>query len=283
MSSRSPDPVPVIDGFVNPVLWSWDEAPDFVRAALGERMRATLDAAARLDPADLVAEMEASGVSHAIANAPVGLWEQVLDVVQAYPEHFSFSVEVDPRQGMTAVRDVERAVGDHGAVLVRMVPFMIGLPPSDRVYYPIFSKCIELGVPVAVNTGIPAAPMPAEVQRPLHLDEVLRHFPELRVIMQHGADPWWDEAIALLNKYDNLRLMTSAWAPRYLPPSLLRFMDGRGAGKVLWGSDYPVLSFERCLREARALDLRPDALDAFLGGAADGFLTLRAQPSSPAR
>jgi predicted TIM-barrel fold metal-dependent hydrolase len=269
--------VRVVDGFVNPVLWPWDQAPAYVRDALqafGDGFRAQLDEAASRSPDELVALMDAAGVTHAVANALDGLWEPVLELVDAHPERFSFSVEVDPRRGMETVRQVERAVRDHGAVLVRMVPFVIGLPPSDRVYYPVFSKCVELGVPVAVNTGIPAPPMPAEPQRPLHLDDVVRHFPELTVIMQHGAHPWWDEALALALKYPNLYLMTSAWAPRHLPASLLHFMNTRGTGKVLFASDYPALAFERCVREARELDLRPGVLESFLGGAADAVLAL---------
>ena len=108
-----------------------------------------------------------------------------------------------------------------------------------------------------MNTGIPGPPLPGEAQNPIHLDRVCVRFPELRLCMIHGADPWWDTAIRLMLKYRNLRLMTSAWSPKRLPESLLHYMRTRGKDRILFASDYPVLSMERCLGEAAALDL-PD-------------------------
>jgi predicted TIM-barrel fold metal-dependent hydrolase len=89
--------------------------------------------------------------------------------------------------------------------------------------------------------------------------------------MVHGADPWWDVAIRLMIKYKNLRLMTSAWSPRHLPESLLHYMRTRGTERILFASDYPVLSMERCLGEAKALDLSDEVRDAWLHGNADAF------------
>jgi predicted TIM-barrel fold metal-dependent hydrolase len=183
---------------------------------------------------------------------------------------------------METVRQVERAVRDHGAILVRIVPFIVGLPPSDRAYYPVFAKCIELGVPVGINTGIPAPRMPAAPQQPLHLDEVVRFFPELTVIMQHGADPWWGEAIRLLLKYPNLYMMTSAWAPKHLPAELVHFLNTRGRGKVMWASDYPALPMERCVREAQELDLRPGVLEEYFAGTAEKVWPALAATKAPA-
>ena len=125
--------------------------------------------------------------------------------------------------------------------LIRIVPFLINKPPNDKVYYPVYAKCIELGVAVSVNTGIPGPPMPAEPQRPLYLDEVCLFFPELILIMAHGADPWWGEAIRLLLKYPNLYMMTSAYLPKYLPAELIQFMNTRGSDKILFATDFPFL------------------------------------------
>jgi predicted TIM-barrel fold metal-dependent hydrolase len=105
----------------------------------------------------------------------------------------------------------------------------------------------------------------------MHLDRVCLRFPELRLCMIHGADPWWDVAIRLLLKYRNLRLMTSAWSPKRLPESLLHYMRTRGTDRVLFASDYPVLSMERCIGEAVALDLPEDVLDGWLYRNADAF------------
>jgi predicted TIM-barrel fold metal-dependent hydrolase len=89
--------------------------------------------------------------------------------------------------------------------------------------------------------------------------------------MIHGAEPWWELAIRLMGKYRNLRLMTSAWSPRYLPESLLHFMRTRGKNRVLYASDYPVLGWERTLGEAAKLDLPDDVRERWLRGNARSF------------
>jgi len=144
-------------------------------------------------------------------------------------------------------------------------------PPSDAVYYPLYTKCCELDLPLCMNTGIPGPPIAGEAQNPIHLDRVCIRFPELKLCMIHGADPWWDVAIRLMLKYRNLRLMTSAWSPKRLPQSLLHFMSTRGKDRILYASDYPVLSFQRCLDEARKLDLAPEVLQAWLHDNAQAF------------
>ena len=131
-----------------------------------------------------------------------------------------------------------------------------------------------------MNTGIPGPPIPGEVQNPIHLDRVCVRFPELKLCMIHGADPWWDIAIRLMLKYRNLRLMTSAWSPKRLPPALLHYLRTRGTNRILFASDYPVLSMQRCLDEARGLDLTPEVRDAWLYGNAAKFFfaSARAEP-----
>lgn len=222
----------------------------------------------------LLADMDAAGVARAVLTIDGSDPAPYRDVIRAFPERFLASAVVDPTAGMSTVRQVERLVADFDVRLLRVVPFLIGRPPNDKVYYPLYAKCIELGVPISINTGIPGPPMPAEPQRPLHLDEVCLFFPELVCIMAHGADPWWGEAIRLLLKYPNLYMMTSAYAPKYLPPELLHFMNTRGQGKVLFASDHPVLAFDRCLAEAEALPLRDGVLARYLHDNAAGVFGL---------
>jgi predicted TIM-barrel fold metal-dependent hydrolase len=109
------------------------------------------------------------------------------------------------------------------------------------------------------------------VQNPIHLDRVCVRFPELKLCMIHGADPWWDVAIRLMIKYENLHLMTSAWSPKRLPESLLHFMRTRGPTKVIYASDWPVLKMRRVVPEARALDLPTDVLENYLYNNAHKF------------
>jgi predicted TIM-barrel fold metal-dependent hydrolase len=115
-----------------------------------------------------------------------------------------------------------------------------------------------------MNAGLPGPAVAGEVQNPIYYDRVCVRFPELKLCLIHGADPWWDTAIRLMIKYPNLHLMTSAWAPKYLPQMLLHYMRTRGKQKVIFASDAPMLSITRTVTEAALLDLAPDVLDNYL-------------------
>jgi len=264
-----------IDAFVTPVLWPPGQVPEYVSEMLSSVFdRDPSEVLTRRTPDQLVAEMDQAGVEAAILNALPGRAGEVAEFVRAYPHRFVLSGEVDPRRGMAVVREIRALVAEHGLALVRLVPFQIGLPPSHAAYFPVFAACVELGIPVSLTTGMPAVAMPAEPQRPIHLDEVCRFFPELVVVMAHGAAPWWDEAIMMMARFPNLYLMTSDWAPRRLPRRLLGYMRGRGRHKVLFATGFPTLPFGRCVSEASALDLPPDALEAYLHGNARRIFAL---------
>jgi len=218
-----------------------------------------------LSPEETIATMDEAGVEKCLLTAdPEQLDERFLAFPKAFPGRFFLALQPNLRHGMKALWALENAVREYPVVLARVTPFGLDLPPNDAVYYPLYAKCIELDLTCAVNTGIPGPPVPGECQHPMHLDRVCLHFPELRLVMQHGADPWWETAIRLMIKYRNLYLMTSAYAPKYLPDSLVHYMNTRGQHKIMFASDHPVLPMKRCIEEAKQLDLRPGVLEKYL-------------------
>jgi len=192
--------------------------------------------------------------------------EHVVSFADARPDRFALGAQLDPRRGMKALRALRSFAADHPVVLARITPFYLGVAPNDAIYYPVYTACIDLDLPITINTGIPGPPAPAECQHPIHLDRVCLHFPELKLCMAHGADPWWNVAMRLMLKYPNLHLMTSAYLPKYFPPELIHFMNTRGQSKVIFASDHPAIPMKRCIEEAQKLDLREGVLDKFLYG-----------------
>ena len=190
--------------------------------------------------------------------------DKVTSFAKDHPDRFALGAQLDPTHPMKAVRALDRFVNDHGAVLARITPFAIDVPPNHAIYYPVYTKCVELGLPITINTGIPGPPAPGECQHPMHLDKVCLHFPDLVLVMAHGADPWWGEASRLMLKYANLYMMTSAYLAKYLPPDFVHFMNTRGQKKVMFASDHPALQMERAVEEARKLELRPGVAELFL-------------------
>jgi predicted TIM-barrel fold metal-dependent hydrolase len=260
-------------GDVKQPEWMVRVKEDYFKA--GESMFASRELGELLD------EMDEQGVERVVIMTNMGrMSERALSFVDAHPERFSLGLGGhDLLKPMQNLRRLEGFVLDHPITYTVVAPSFWGdglYPPDDAVYFPLYTKCCELDLPMCLNTGLPGPPLPGEVQNPIHLDRVCVRFPELKLCMMHGADPWWDVAIRLMIKYANLRLVTSAWSPRHLPASLLHFMSTRGKNRIMFASDSPVLSITRCIKEAAALDLSPDVLDAYLYGNAQAYFFDRA-------
>lgn len=232
-----------------------------------------------IESAELLDMMDHLGVEKALITVNASNPDpRVVAFTDDHPGRFFLAAVPDLERGAQGLWDLEALAEAYPVAMARVAPFLSGIAPSDALYYPLYQKCLEMALPLGINTGICGPPMPSECQHPIHLDQVAYRFPELTLIMQHGADPWWDVAIRLMIKYRNLFLMTSAYAPKYFPDSLVHYMRTRGGKKILFASDHPVLSIERCRDEALALDLENDTLDAFLYGNANRLLF---SPRSP--
>lgn len=231
---------------------------------------------------EMLQTMDRHGVEKAIltvdSRAPS---EHVLSFCEQHPGRFALAASVDPQTRMRGCWALEDLARSQPVVMARVVPFQHDLAPNHRLYYPLYAKCIELDLPISINTGIPGPPMPGECQHPMHLDRVCLDFPDLKVCMAHGADPWWGVAIRLMIKYRHLHLMTSAYAPRYLPPEVIHFMNTRGSEKILFATDHPVLSIERCVSEAKELDLREGVLEKYLYANAERLFFSPRSPRHP--
>jgi predicted TIM-barrel fold metal-dependent hydrolase len=210
----------------------------------------------------IIEEMDSAGVERAVlcagyrGNDDVA-W--VLDALDSFPDRFAGSLVVDPRQGMTAVRALESIVRDHNIRLARVMALETQLPYDHAVYYPVYAKCLELGISITVNVGIPGPRVPGRHQHPLALDEVCCYFPELTVIMSHGGVPWEETCVRLMAKWDNLYYMTAAYAPSRLPASITAYMYGAGSHKIMWASDYPILALQRCRKSVLSMDFPDEA------------------------
>jgi hypothetical protein len=218
-----------------------------------------------------LAEMDAAGVEKAFLRAwmrPEGVIisnDDVAALVRKYPDRFLGMATVDPRKPMAAVRELQRAVKELGLRALHMLPWIWNLPPNDKLYYPLFVKCIELGIPFCCQVGHTGPLFPSEPGRPIpYVDEVALAFPELTIVGGHIGYPWTDEMIGLAVKYPNVYIDTSAHLPKYYPPELIRFMNSRGQDKVLFATNYPMLFFTPCLSQIEGLGLKPEVEEKFL-------------------
>jgi len=239
--------------------------PDYLVRVKEDYLHGGSDFFRSYEPEEMLAIMDEHGVEKAVIS--IGGDDdnrRPFDFVERFPERFALAVNVNPLGFMKDLWRLESMTRNYPVALARIVPFGIQLAPSDAAYYPVYAKCIELDLALSINTGLPGPPVPGACQDPMHLDVVCFRFPDLKLCMAHGADPWWGVAIRLMIKYRNLHLMTSAYSPKRLPAELVHFMNTRGQDKIIFASDHPALTLQRTIKEAWELDLREGVRDKYL-------------------
>jgi len=199
--------------------------------------------------------------------------EDVQELVDAAPGRVHGLVGIDPFEGMAGVRRLEHWV-KRGFVGAHLHPYGFGLPVNDRKFYPFYAKCAELGVPVVMQVGHSAERMPSAMGRPILIDDIALDFPELSIVGTHTGWPWVEELVALAWKHPNVYIGTSAHHPRYWDPALISFAATRGRGKVLFGTDWPVVDYPDARTAIDAMTMKDEARRLLLGDAAKKLFRL---------
>ncbi len=249
--------------FLSPNLRDRESAEDFEFPV--EYMFKDVPKAATEDPvAHTVALMDHHGIDRALIGAGS---ENGRRALEQHPDRFLPSIGVDPNEGMRAVEQIVEAHESTG--LAALAGFPAGcnpqVPINDKRWYPVYAKCSELGVPIFMCVGVPGPRVPMASQKVELLDEVCWFFPELTIVMRHGAEPWEELAVKLMLKWPNLYYSTSAFAPKYYPRAIIDYANTRGADKVMYGGYFPMgLTLERIFSELPDVPLRDEVWPKFL-------------------
>jgi hypothetical protein len=211
-----------------------------------------------------------------VAKSLISAWVAPRDVMISNDDVAGFVAEskgrlvgvgsVDISKPMQAVREVRRCVIDLGFKAIRVLPWLWEVPPTDRRFYPVYTACCEMGVPFCTQIGHTGPLMPSEVGRPIYLDQVALDFPELKIVGGHIGYPWTDEAIAVATKHENVFIDTSAYTVKRYPPQLVEFMRAHGRTKVMFGTNYPMITPAKALEGVDGLGLDAEARALFLAG-----------------
>jgi hypothetical protein len=221
---------------------------------------------------EMVSHMDSAGVTVALLSAwcRPDRWiirnDEVAAISRQFPGRFAGVAAVNLANPVEAVQELERSVRELKFKALRVVPWLWNKPPNDKLYFPLYVKCIELDIPFCTQVGHTGPLMPSEPGRPIpYLDEIALTFPTLRIVAGHIGYPWTDEVISLAWKHENFYIDTSAYRPRYYPPQLIQFMKSYGQDKVLFATNFPQLPFEKCVRDVEELNLTHDVRSKFLG------------------
>jgi len=218
------------------------------------------------DPVALVlALMDHHGIERMLTGIREG--GDALRAVKDHPDRFFAMVNVDPNTGMDAVRGLVRAVEEHGVKAAHV--WGTGLNPQvpidDKKMYPIYAKCVELDLPIILYAGVPGPRIPMGSQEVALLDEVCWFFPELKIVVRHGGEPWTKLMVKLLLKWPNLYYSTSAFAPKHYPADIVDFANTRGADKVMYAGYFSAgLGLDRIFAELPDVPFRDHVWPKFL-------------------
>jgi hypothetical protein len=189
--------------------------------------------------------------------------EDVLQYTRRDPRRFVGLAGYNPFRIKESLAEIETAVREHGFRGVYVHIYGFDMPLHDRRMYPLFAKCVELGVPVSMQVGHVLEGMPSEHARPMYLDRIACDFPDLKMVGAHTGWPWVEELISVCYKWDNVYLGVDAWMPRYLKPEVVQFVNSRmGQDRCLWGTNG--LPWRENLEQLDALGLRPEAMRKLL-------------------
>ena len=190
--------------------------------------------------------------------------EDVAGFVSEAPDRLIGVGSVDLSKPQDIMKTVRQCVNDYGFKAMRVLPWLWEVPPTDRRFYPLYAACVEEDIPFCTQIGHTGPLMPSEVGRPVYLDQVALDFPDLRIVGGHIGYPWTDEAIALVTKHENVYIDTSAYTARRYPQQLVEFMRGHGVAKIMFGTNYPMITGKKALESLDDLKLSDEAKVLFL-------------------
>jgi uncharacterized protein len=192
--------------------------------------------------------------------------EEVAEVAAEYADTLIPFASIDPARGKMGAREARRLIADYGVQGFKFHPSVQGFYPNDRKAYVLYEAIAEAGLPALFHTGQTGAGagmrggmgIRLEYSNPMYLDDVAGDFPDMPIVLAHPSFPWQDEALAVATHKPNVYIDLSGWSPKYFPANLVQYANTLLKDRVLFGSDYPVLTPDRWLEDFARLSIKPD-------------------------
>jgi predicted TIM-barrel fold metal-dependent hydrolase len=234
---------------------------------------------ARLDIIGVIFDIDAETAT----GRPPTPNDYIAGIAETYPKQFIPFASVDPWKGRAAVNEVTRCAQELGVKGLKFMPATQRFYANDRRFYPLWEAAQKLELVVLIHTGTTGVGVgrpggggiKLKYTRPIpYIDDVAADFPELKIIMAHPAWPWQEEQLAVLVHKPNVYMDLSGWSPKYFQPSLIQYANTIIQDRVLFGSDYPVITPERWLKDFEQADFREEVRRKILIDNASALLGL---------
>jgi predicted TIM-barrel fold metal-dependent hydrolase len=190
--------------------------------------------------------------------------EEIAEVAASNPDVLIPFASIDPARGADAVVQARRLIEEHGVRGFKFHPNIQGFFANDRAVYPLYEVIQEHGLVALFHTGHTGAGAGSRGGRgirlkysnPMHVDDVAVDFPDLPIILAHPSFPWQDEALSVALHKPNVYIDLSGWSPKYFPPQLVQYANTLLKDRVLFGTDYPVITPGRWMSDFDKLDIK---------------------------
>lgn len=191
--------------------------------------------------------------------------KQVSEYVKRYPKRFVGIASVKLNKPVQAIKELRTCVKEFGFKGLRIVQWLWNLPPTHPYYYPLYAECVDLNIPACLQVGHTGPLMPSEFGRPIpYIDQIAIDFPELKIVCGHIGYPWTTEMIAVATKHQNVYIDTSAYSSNRYPKELVDYLKNHGQNKVMFGTNYPMITPAKCLKDLKELKIKEEIEAKFL-------------------
>lgn len=192
--------------------------------------------------------------------------EEVAEAAQANSDVLIAFASIDPHKGKMGARDARRLIEEYGVRGFKFHPTLQGCYPSDRMAWPLYEVIAEYGFPAIFHSGHSGmgtgmrggGGLKLEYSNPMHLEDVAIDFPDMQIIIAHPSWPWQDEALSLCLHKPNVWIDLSGWSPKYFPKQLVQYANTLLRDRVLFGTDFPLITPERWLSDFKEAGFKPE-------------------------
>jgi predicted TIM-barrel fold metal-dependent hydrolase len=213
--------------------------------------------------------------------------EEIAEAAAANPDVLIPFASVDPSRP-DAVERARRLIADHDVKGFKFHPNLQAFFPNDRSAYPLYETIAEARLPAlfhtghsGMGTGVPGGGgFRLKYSNPMCLDDVAADFPDLQVVLAHPSFPWQDEAISVCLHKENVWIDLSGWSPKYFSPQLVQYANTQLRSKVLFGSDFPLLTPDRWLADFEQAPFKDEVRPLILKENAARLLGLQPEGST---
>src|SRR3954470_15288520 len=209
--------------------------------------------------------------------------EEIAELAHKHADVAIPFASIDPHRGPEGVQAARRLIKDFGVKGFKFHPSTQGFYPNDRIAYPLYEVIAEAKLPALFHTGQTGVGsgvrggggVHLKYSNPMYMDDIAVDFPDMPIILAHPSFPGQEEALSVAQHKPNVYIDMSGWSPKYFPPILVRYANTILKNKMLFGSDYPVISPDRWLKDFETIDIRPDVRPLILKENAIKLLGLR--------